>query len=211
MLVPATANTSNVSIADLVEILPGLSTGGPLAHTADGSHQVLLSRHLVPGLPYRYSAAHEFRINPGRDARRYEVRPGDVLIMSRGTRNVASWIESVPDRSVAPVSFYILRPGSAVHPGYLAWFLNQPGAQRAIGDIRTGAGTPIVQRGPFSEMPIPVPDLSVQRVIASLGEAMVRERLILERLTDATTRLHEMTSEQIARNVLAHPETTDGE
>ena len=76
------------AIGDIAEVRPGLSTGGRLEHDAAGSHQVVLSRHLVPGQSYLYSSGDIFRINPGRDARKYEVRVGDVLFMSRGTRNV---------------------------------------------------------------------------------------------------------------------------
>jgi hypothetical protein len=198
-------------LGEVAAVLPGLSTGGRLEHDPSGTHQVVLSRHLVAGLPYRYEPADEFRIHPGRDAAKYQIRPGDVLFMSRGTRNVAAWIESVPNPSVAPVSFYVIRPSLLVDPGYLAWFLNQRGAQRAIADIRTGAGTPIVQRAPFTELLVPVPDLKAQRTIAAIGSAMVHEGLTLERLAVATARLHDLTSEQIARDLLARAETNDAE
>src|SRR5690349_12735412 len=126
-------------LGELAEVLPGISTGARMDHSSAGTHQIILSRHLVPGLPYHYESSDEFRIQPGRDPKKYEVRGGDVLLMSRGTRNLASWIESVPEQTVAPVSFYIIRPMQLLDASYLTWFMNQPTAQRAIGDIRTGA------------------------------------------------------------------------
>lgn len=194
------------AIGDIAEVRPGLSTGGRLQHDSAGTHQVVMSRHLALGQPYRFSSGDEFRIIPGRDARKYEVRAGDVLFMSRGMRNVASWLELVPDPSIAPVSFYILRPSEAVDSGYLAWFLNQPSAQRAIADIRTGAGTPIVQRAPFTMLRLPLPDLETQRIIAGIGSAMAHERLLLEQFAAATGRLHDMTNERIAHELLARAE-----
>lgn len=199
------------AIGDIAEVRPGLSTGERLEHKDGATWQVILSRHLVPGQPYRFTDADRFTIDPERDAARYRVHSGDVLFMSRGTRNVAAWIESIPEESVAPVSFYVLRPGPDVEPGYLTWWLNQPVAQRAIADIRTGAGTPIVQRKSFAELQLPLPTLAEQRVIAELGEAMTRERIVLEQLATATERLHQLTSDHIARDLLARVEPHDDE
>lgn len=191
------------AIGDIAEVRPGLSTGKRLEHEDGAPWQVIQSRHLVAGKPYRYSDVDRFTIDPGRDAERYRVHAGDVLFMSRGTRNVASWIESVPDGSVAPVSFFVLRPQPEVEPGYLTWWLNQPVAQRAIADIRTGAGTPIVQRKPFTELRLPLPSRAEQHVIAQIGASMAREHAVLEQLVAATERLHFLTSEHIARDLLS--------
>lgn len=199
------------AIGDIAEVRPGLSTGTRLAHQDGAPWQVVQSRHLVAGQPYEYSDEDRFTIDPGRDVKRYRLRAGDVLFMSRGTRNVASWIGTVPFNSVAPVSFFLLRPRREIEPSYLTWWLNQPLAQRAIDDIRTGAGTPIVQRRPFSELLLPVPDIPAQRRIAALGEAMVRERIILEQLVTATEQLHLLTSEHIARDLVARAESHDDE
>jgi len=199
------------AIGDIAEVRPGLSTGERLEHKDGATWQVILSRHLVPGQPYRFTDADRFTIDPERDAARYRVHVGDVLFMSRGTRNVASWIKSIPEDSVAPVSFYILRPGPAVEPGYLTWWLNQPVAQRTIADICTGAGTPIVQRKSFAELQLPLPTLAEQRIIAQLGQAMTQERVVLEQLAAATERLHLLTSDHIARDLLARVEPHDDE
>jgi hypothetical protein len=198
-------------LGEVAAVLAGLSTGGRVEHDPTGSHQVVLSRHLVAGLPYTYADRDAFRIHPGRNATKYEIRQGDVLFMSRGVRNVASWIDAVPNPSVAPVSFYIIRSSAALDPGYLTWFLNQRSAQRAIADIRTGAGTPIVQRAPFAELEIPVPDLQTQRTVAAIVVAMVREEWTLQRLSEATGRAHELTSEQIARDLVARAENNDAD
>jgi hypothetical protein len=198
------------AIGDIAEVRPGLSTGARLQHTPTGSHQLVLSRHLVPGQSYSYQPQDEFRIDPGRNAGdRYLVVHGDVLFMSRGTRNVASWIESVPDLTVAPVSFYVLRPGRHVDSAYLTWYLNQRVAQRALSDIRTGAGTPIVQRAAFEQLAIPLPQQEIQRKIGALGSAMGNERSLLRRLLETTSAFHDLTSEQIARELIVRTENND--
>jgi len=204
-------------LRDVAEILPGFSTGAALEHDATGTHQVVLSKHLQPGLPYSYRDADEFRIHPVgegsskhgnevrlRDTSRYELRADDVLFMSRGTRNVASRIAAIPSPSIAPVSFFILRPNppNTIDAAYLTWYLNSTAMQSEISSIRTGAGTPIVQRAVFQELEIPVPDIRTQRQIGEVGELMMQESLMHELLAAAVTKGHEATSESIRQQLL---------
>ncbi len=218
-------------LGDVAEILPGYSTGTALVHDPDGTHQVVLSRHLTPGMPYSYRAEHAFRIRPsstgsrksaepqGRNISRYELRRGDVLFMSRGTRNVATVIETVPVRSVAPVSFFIVRlrepdlltRNESPDPAYLTWYLNAPKAQNEIANIRTGAGTPIVQRSAFSDLEVPIPDLAAQRQIGALGESMVREGILHDALRNALARGHDAASAAIAHRLFAISNNSAGE
>lgn len=197
-------------LGELAEVLPGFSTGAALEHDPAGTHQVVLSRHLTPGLPYSYRDVDEFRIMPKRDTRRYELRPGDVLFMSRGTRNVASRIVSVPTTTIAPVSFYILRPGPDLNAGYLTWYLNQPVAERELMQIRTGAGTPLVQRAAFVEFAIPLPDAKTQQRLAELGELMANERQLINRLVDAVSQEHAFSSQHLAQTLIARSREADG-
>lgn len=209
-------------LQDIAEILPGFSTGSALEHHIAGTHQVVLSKHLQPGLPYSYSNADEFRIQPlaegetkaGSDSRlrnttRYELRAGDVLFMSRGTRNLATRLAVVPSPSIAPVSFFVLRPKStdALDPGYLTWYLNSAPTQNDIANIRTGAATPIVQRSGFQELAIPVPDMATQRQIGDLSEMMMRESQMHEQLTAAVVKSHEAINTGIRQHLLAAANT----
>jgi hypothetical protein len=218
-------------LGDIAEILPGFSTGTSLQHDVDGSHQVVLSRHLTPGLPYTYREEDEFRIDVGSlsararfDARsrtvsRYELRPGDVLFMSRGTRNLATRIEWIAPQTIAPVSFFILRfrerdlfqERDANDSAYLTWYLNTIKAQNDIANIRTGAGTPIVQRAPFGELEIPLPDHDTQRRIGALGELMVHERILRERLNEASARANDSASDALARRLIGLGHQSSGD
>lgn len=218
-------------LGDIAEILPGYSTGKALVHDPGGTHQVVLSKHLTPGLPYSYSGADAFRIRPSsgggrvspepqwRNVARYELRRGDVLFMSRGTRNVATVIETVPGRSVAPVSFFIirmrepdlLRKSESPDPAYLTWYLNAPKAQNEIANIRTGAGTPIVQRSAFSDLEVPLPSIAAQRQIGALGESMVREGVLHDALRNALARGHDAASAAIAHRLFAFSNHSAGE
>ena len=177
-----------VPLADCAEVLPGFSVRGRMQHHPAGTHQLLLTKHLRDGVPYSYEDKDDFRIVPGRDATSYELRAGDVLFMSRGTRNLAWAIKDVPDPTIAPVSFYIIRPAQGVDAQYLAWYLNQPAAQAAIDQVRTGAGTPVVQRRAFEQIEILLPPPHEQREVAELAGLLAQENDLRRRLADATQR-----------------------
>ena len=52
------------AIGDIAEVRPGLSTGKRLEHEDGAPWQVIQSRHLVAGKPYRYSDVDRFTIDP---------------------------------------------------------------------------------------------------------------------------------------------------
>jgi hypothetical protein len=197
--------TRVLALHECAEVLPGFSIAGRLEHDPKGTHQVVITRHLTDGVPYIYNPSHELRIVPRRDTTPYEVHAGDVLFMSRGTQNRAWVVERVPTNpTIAPVSFYILRPGDGLDGGYLAWYVNQAPAQGAIGQLRTGAGTPIVQRDGFQSLKVLVPPLDVQREIAALGVLLARERDLRQRLADVTGRAHAALGANIIETLRDH-------
>jgi len=177
-------------IADCAEVLPGYALKARAEHEPEGSFQVVMAKHLSDCMPYRYVSDHELRMTPKGNAEKYRALVGDVLFISRGTRNCAAVVESVPEDTVASATFYILRPKSEVDSGYLAWSLNQPPVQAQIGQVRTGAGTPIVQRSVFADIMIPLPPMNEQKRLAELGELMRKEQELRKRLVDATENYH---------------------
>jgi hypothetical protein len=192
-----------VRIVDCAEVLPGFSMQGRVEHDIKGTHHVILARHLREGQPYVFAAADEVRIIPPRDAQRYLLKPGDVLFMSRGSRNSAATITAVPKRAIAPLSFYVLRPTNRIDPAYLAWCINQPPVQAAIASIRTGAGTPIVPRKEFGEIRIPLPPLDVQRRIARLGDLMAQERQLARRLSEEVEHAQRLIGDRLVKSLAA--------
>ncbi|RKT37854.1 restriction endonuclease subunit S [Thiocapsa rosea] len=183
--------SKQISIGEVASVLPGYALKGSVEPDPDGRYQLIQGKHLTPGEPYRYREVDRLRISPARSADRYRVGPGDVLIASRGTANYAVTIAAVPEPTIAPATFYILRPGPAVAPDYLAWVLEQPSVQAQIAQVRTGAATPILQREDFAAACIPLPPLADQRHIAHVAALMQRERKLLRRLDAATVRYHE--------------------
>ncbi len=183
---------THVPLGEVVAVLPGYAVKGRVEPDPDGRYQLIQGRHLTPGEPYRYAPEHFLRINPERAAEPYRVRPGDVVLASRGNVNYAVAVVEVPEPTIAPATFYILHPEPTVNPAYLAWVLEQPPVQMQMAQIRTtGAATPILQREDFKAVRIPLPPLARQAQIAAMAALMGRERGLLRRLDAATVRYHD--------------------
>ena len=112
-------------LSQCAEVASGYSTKGAIEHDPDGTHQVIMAKHLVAGEAYRYVADHELRIVPQGKVDRYLLRPGDLLFMSRGANNYTVLLDTFPQPAIAPSTFYVLRPRQGVDPTYLLWCLDR--------------------------------------------------------------------------------------
>ncbi|HEB85684.1 MAG TPA: restriction endonuclease subunit S [Gammaproteobacteria bacterium] len=216
-------NAPMTRIAECAEVLPGYALKVRAEHEPEGIFQIVMAKHLtsyttnrnvadmieksappqraMSCLPYQYAESHELRITPKSNVHKYRIQAGDVLFISRGVRNCAALVQSVPDQTIASGTLYILRPKANIEGGYLAWCLNQAPVQAQISKVRTGAGTPIVQRKVFTEITIPVPSIEEQRRLVELGALMTREYQLRQQLLEETGRLHRVLGQQLLQRM----------
>ena len=190
-------HTQMKKVAECAEVLPGFALKARAEHEPAGTYQVVMAKHISDCMPYRYIDEHELKMTPAGSPENYRVQKGDVLFISRGVRNCATVIESVPEKTIASATFYILRVHPTVDPAYLAWCLNQPPMQALVGQIRTGAGTPIVQRNVLGDIRIPVPPLKEQKRVVELGALLAEELDLRKRLVVATEAYQRMLGKKI--------------
>jgi len=189
-------------ISDCAVVLPGFSIKTRVEHEPDGTHQVLMAKHLKESRPYCYEDDHEIRITPAPAANKYLLKTGDIVFISRGIRNSAHVIEQAPMCTVASSTLYILRVNPGVDACYLAWCINQSPIQAAIKKARTGASTPIVQRDKFAEIIVPMPCGEKQRKIAALAALMNREKELREKLLEQTIIYHKEVGRRLLSKLL---------
>ncbi len=179
-----------VKIKDIAEVLPGFSTKGAIKNEPGGTHQVIMARHLTKDKPHKYIEEHHLRITPERNVDKYTLHPGDILFMSRGSKNLAYLLESFPEPAIAPSTFYILKPQEGVVPGYLSWCINQIAIQVQLNELRTGAGAPMIPRQGFMDVWIPLPDLENQKKFAELAALLSEEYSLRKNILEETEKLH---------------------
>ncbi len=170
---------------------PGFSAKGAIVNDLGGTLQVIAAQHVTKGKNYRYREEHAVLISPPKFYEKYTVKTGDILFMSRGANNYAVLIDSVPDPTIAPLTFFIIKAMNNVLPEYLAWYLNQEMIKAQLNEIRMGVGTPMIPSKEFRELTIPLPPLTTQKKIAELSRLQMRETELLQDLMEETERLQQ--------------------
>lgn len=192
-----------IKIKDIADVMPGLSIKRRTEDEPNGAYQVLLARHLSGSLEYSYKKEDQLRMDV--DVKRidkYRVSSGDVLFVSRGSSNYAGAVIQIPECTIASSVFFILRPKQQVDPVYLAWCINQPPIRAAIAAVRTGAGSPIVQRAIFEQIAVPVPALERQTTIAELAKSMKLERDLKVKQIELTESYHDGVGTKILQDLM---------
>ncbi|PLY12641.1 MAG: hypothetical protein C0631_16485 [Sedimenticola sp.] len=189
-----------ISEAALVE--PGFSTKGAVVDQPEGTHQVIMGKHLTAGEPYHYEDSHRLRIVPHRKVEKYLLNPGDILFTAKGALNNPVILERLPEKTLAPSTFFILKPRKNIDPYYLFWCICQPPFQAQINEIRTQSVSPMVPRKQFDELTIPIPDFETQKKIAHLGKLQQRERELRGELLAETERLQSALGSKIINSLV---------
>jgi len=184
-------SVKNVRIEDCADVRPGFSAKSAIENDPKGTLQVITAQHIAKGEVYRYNKDHSLLIIPPKFYEKYLVTAGDILFMSRGINNHAALIESVPDPTIAPLSFFIMRPRQNVLSEYLVWYLNQDMMKGKLNEIRSGAGTPMISSREFRDLSIPLPPLATQKKIAGLWRLQMHEKQLLQQLANETDRLNQ--------------------
>jgi len=193
-----------MKLRELAEIVIGYQHRERVLDAEHGSHQMIQARdvvfEVVPEIGFsgwRMKTDNLDRITPRGDASRYQLRPGDVLFVSRGVANIAipmvsPYVEPFPENwdSIIPAYlYYILHPKTdIVTAEYLAWFINQPPTQAALGRQLRGTLLKLLPKAEFETTEILVPSLAVQNKIVQLERLRAQEESLLKRLI--ATRQH---------------------
>lgn len=122
------------------------------------------------------------RFTPSPSNRDRVLQAGDVVFLSRGQRPFGFALPELPEPTLAASYFFVLRPAASVSGRYLAWYLNQPAAQRHFAKLgTTGAHMPIITRDVIETLKVPLPDLETQQRVAELDSlAVTQARLLAE-------------------------------
>lgn len=168
-------------LQDLAEARPGYPFRGAVKEAAEGDVAVVQIRNADPERGVDWDAVVRTTLT-GRKQPDW-LRPGDVLFAARGNRNVSIYIDQVAGQAVCAPQFFLLRvKGESVLPPYLAWYLNQGPAQRYFEASAEGSFITSIRRAVLEALPVPLPSIERQRLIANLADAARREKELTEKL-----------------------------
>lgn len=117
---------------------------------------------------------------------RYLVGAGDVLFRSRGTRNTATALGAqFKFQALAVLPVVVLRANrERVLPEYLAWALNQPGAQRYFDAEAQGTSMRMISKSSLASLEVDLPDLVTQQSVVSASALAEKERRLMIELSN---------------------------
>jgi restriction endonuclease S subunit len=181
----------SVPLADLTRILTGYTFRTRIEDDPGGSFRVIQGKDIRPDCSLNAENLTPIHL-PDRSYSDPEkwVKPGDVLLMTRGEYNYAVFIDTPLPPTVTQNSFCTLRvfEDDRIYPDYLATILNQPALQARLKSLRSGSSIPNITLGALKEIEIPVPPLHFQAEIVNLAQAIRREKSLADQVHAARLR-----------------------
>jgi len=169
-------------IKELANIQIGYQFREKLDISTNGNYQVIQAKDINRSENHRLDPTNLYRVTPKREAEKYEATNEDVIFLSKGRRNYATFIEDLPSGSQTIVAgyFFILRAKTqTIIPEYLAWSINQPLSQAYLQRVARGSGMPFIPKDAFSNLEINVPPVKIQKLIIKLNELSLKETQLL--------------------------------
>ncbi len=117
------------------------------------------------------------------DRRTIRLRPGDILLMAHGNNCRAALIPREMPESICSALFHTIRIyGSDIIPEYLCWYLNHKNTMRYLRTVSIGSGMKFIPRKDIGYIPIRIPNIEIQRQIANITNAQLKENQLINRL-----------------------------
>ena len=159
---------AKLRIRDLAQIRAGYQSRKGVKSTPTGSHALLQIRDFNEERT-RIDLGGITRISPGPINDEQILRDGDVLFLAKGAKNFSFVPKDLPKPALAASYFFILRPGRAIDPAYLAWFLNLDSTRQTLSRyVGHGTHMPVVRREVLENLQVSLPDIDTQRMIVDV-------------------------------------------
>lgn len=170
-------------IKDIATVQTGYHFTRKIIPDPDGNCRVIQMKDI--GDRNQLDITNLIRIGPDKDISRYLIEKGDVLFVSRGSSNIAVTIDKDLYDTIPVSSFFIMRlKTDTILPAYLAWYINQPTAQRYLETNSKGSNTFMIGKEDFQNLFIEIPPRSLQEAVIELDALQKREKALLHELAD---------------------------
>ena len=185
-------------LVEMASISAGYPFRGKIDQLPKGDVAVIQMRNADPGKGIDW--ADLSRVELPRALKKAFLRPGDIILSTRGGRNFAYCIDANRGHVVCSPHFFIIRlTWGSVLPEFLAWQINQKPAQHYFAAGATGTYILNLKRAVVEGLRVAVPSIARQHRIVELDKAARTERSVLNRLVE--NRTNEMSA--IAKKLLA--------
>lgn len=163
-------------LASVVDIRPGHPFRGAIPEKPSGDVRVIqlkdLSRTGLKDCDSLLTTTVDGRKEPE------WVRDQDLVFVARGWSNYAALVSDPPPRTVCSPHLYLMRVKRPdwLLPGFLAWQLQQPPAQRYLRQAAEGTLQVSIRRSELEKVVVRVPPVAQQRTVLELQRVAAAER-----------------------------------
>lgn len=171
-----------VKLEDIVDIQVGYQTRKTIRKAENGTHFLIQGKDIENGYIMKNGLV---PFNPEINPDLYRVNKDDILFQARGSVHGAVIVEKEIPNALASGAYYIIKPrGKLVHPGYLAWWLNQSSAQSFFKSKGSATVISYISKSALSQIKIPLPSMEVQVKIDKIQQLLQKEQHLISRLTE---------------------------
>lgn len=120
------------------------------------------------------------------------LKDGDILLATRGNNYQPIFVDFPQQNlpAVASPHFFIIRPkNTKILPEYLQWWLNLKQSQKYLIQNLEGSTTKSLRLPVLAELPIKIPSLAKQNVVAQMAKILEQERKNLQKLIENNEKL----------------------
>jgi hypothetical protein len=174
------------TLGDLVQITSGHPFRGRIEPNRDGDVYVVQMRNIdTEGV---IDVEQLTQANSVSKDRVGMLRPNDILFLAKGSNNVASLVEGLPENSVCSPQFFHMRVRVQRHSDvlaeYICWQLNQLPAQRYFKTSAEGTHQVSIRKKVLADTPFVLPDIQTQAYIANMHRCAMKEIKIHKQLIE---------------------------
>lgn len=172
-----------MKLRDIAKIQIGYQFRAKVENTPDGDLHVIQIKDIDDDNLLNTEDLYKVKID--KFSEKYLVDKGDILFLSRGTRNFATPINVHLHNTIAISYFYIIRlKKPRIIPEYLAWYINQQPAQNYIKSHARGSGILLIPKADFEQLKVSVPPVEVQKTIIKLDNLRREEEYLIDSLKE---------------------------
>lgn len=165
----------------VAKLFAGHPFRGRIEHDPEGTVSVVQLKNVDPVLGVNEKRLP--KVEPTGRRRPVYLEEGDILFVNRGMRFFGVLIDKPLQKAVAAPHFFIIKAETKLLlPGYLAWLMNSKQAQRYYGQCAAGTALPHITRKTLEALPVPLPSLKRQALIAKAYQCGLRERILTKRI-----------------------------
>lgn len=174
------------TLGQISKISAGYPFRGKIDELPDGRVAVIQMRNVDPiaGIDWPNLSRVEL---PRANVNAFLIK-GNIILSTRGGRNIAYCIEERHEQVVCSPHFFVIRAKrQVILPEFIAWQMNQKPAQDHFAAGATGSYILNLKREIVEQLPIVVPPLDEQQLIVELDTAAKAERALFTRLIENRT------------------------